>query len=220
MKNNHFGLLLFFLILIFLLGSLVSCYYLLNELKKSKSQVEVLTKQLDSYRQNLLQNDKLNNNVKLEKLRLSLEKYLAEKPKKDEKHESKLNAPENFYPDLLPVNTPYKVSREFSEQHKAVDFAGKLGTSVFAGAAGVVEKAEADTYFGKTVVINHLNGFKTVYAHLDSICVSTETFVKKGQTIAKLGNSGYSTNPHLHYEIQQNDINQNPKDFIENFKGE
>ncbi len=220
MRNKHFSILLFSLLSIFFLGSLISCYLLLNKLDESKAQIEILTKQLDSYRQNLLQDNKLNNNLKLEKLRLSLEKYIAEEPHANKKNGSKLSAPENFYPDFLPVAKPYKTSRDFNEKHKALDFAGKLGTSVFAGASGVVEKAEADTYFGKTIIINHLNGFKTVYAHLDSICVNVETFVKKGQTIGSVGNSGYSTNPHLHYEIQQSDINQNPKDFIKNFKGE
>ena len=85
---------------------------------------------------------------------------------------------------------------------------------MLASAAGMIEKTSDETYFGKSIVVNHLNGFKTVYAHLDSIIPSKNTFVQKNEQIGTLGNSGYSTSPHLHYEIWQHEKKENPQNFI------
>ncbi len=214
MKNKHFGIILLILLLTFLLASFYINYHLINKLKQNEQKVNSLTKKLDSYRQDLLQDKDLNNNLKLEKLRLALEDYLAQKPKIEENKGENLSDPQNFYPDLLPVAKPYKVSKIYSQKHPATDFAGKKTSPILATASGVVEQTSQDNYFGKTITLNHLNGFKTVYAHLDSILVTKNSFVKKGQAIGKLGDSGYSTNPHLHYEIIQNENKLNPQNFI------
>ncbi len=214
MKNKHFGIILLILLLTFLLASFYINYYLINKLKQSEQKIDIITKKMDSYKQNLLQDKDLNNNLKLEKLRLSLEDYLTQKPEKKEYKGENLSDPQNFYPDLLPVVKPYKISKTYSENHPATDFAGKKGSTILASASGVVEQTSIDTYFGKTITINHLNGFKTVYAHLDSILVAKNSFVKKKQQIGKLGDSGYSTNSHLHYEIIQNENKLDPQNFI------
>jgi len=214
MKNKHFGIIVLILLSTFLLASLYLNYHLINKLEQNSHKMNALTKKIDSYQQSLLQNKDLNNNLKLKKLRLVLENYLAKKPKQKKYKGENLSNAQNFYPDILPVNNPYRVSKKYSEKHQALDFAGKKGSPVLATAAGVVEHTNEDTYFGKTITINHLNGFKTIYAHLDSILVSQNTFVSKNHEIAKLGDSGYSTNPHLHYEIHHNEKKQNPEDFI------
>ncbi len=214
MKNKHFGIILFILMLTFLLASFFLNYHLMNRLEKSSQKINTLTKKLDSYQQNLLQNKDLNNNLKLEKLRLALENYLTEKPKPKKYKGENLSNPQNFYPDILPVKKPFRISKKFSENHQGLDFAGKKGSPVLASAAGMIEKTSDETYFGKSIVVNHLNGFKTVYAHLDSIIPSKNTFVQKNEQIGTLGNSGYSTSPHLHYEIWQHEKKENPQNFI------
>ncbi len=214
MKNKHFGIIVLILLSTFLLASFYLNYHLIKKLEQSSLQINTLTKKIDSYRQSLLETKDLNNNLKLKKLRLALENYLTEKPPAKEDKGENLSNPQNFYPDILPVKNQYRISKSYSEKHQALDFAAKKGSPVLAGASGVVEQTNQDNYFGKTIVVNHLNGFKTVYAHLDSILVDKNTFVNKSQQIGKLGDSGYSTNPHLHYEIHQKEKKLNPENFI------
>jgi murein DD-endopeptidase MepM/ murein hydrolase activator NlpD len=88
--------------------------------------------------------------------------------------------------------------------HAARDYAAKKGTVVFAAAAGVVEKAEMNIGYGKMIKINHLNGYKTLYAHLSSMDVLPGYLVQKGDTIGTIGNTGSVrgiNGYHLHYEI-------------------
>ncbi len=68
--------------------------------------------------------------------------------------------------------------------------------------------------YGKVVVIAHPGGYKTLYGHLSKIIVRNGQYVKQGQSIAKSGNTGVSTGPHLHFEVQKNGVNVNPRKFI------
>lgn len=89
-------------------------------------------------------------------------------------------------------------------QHTGTDFGAKIGTPVYATADGVVDWADSgwNGGYGKLVKITHSFGFKTYYAHLNEVLIKAGSFVKKGQLIAKTGNSGVSTGPHLHYEVR------------------
>jgi murein DD-endopeptidase MepM/ murein hydrolase activator NlpD len=85
----------------------------------------------------------------------------------------------------------------------AVDFGAPVGTNVHASASGTVLVAKSGGYsggYGTYIVINHEDGIQTLYAHLSSISVSVGDKVEQGQIIAKSGNTGRSTGPHLHYE--------------------
>ncbi|KAA8710743.1 M23 family metallopeptidase [Helicobacter canis] len=89
-------------------------------------------------------------------------------------------------------------------QHTGTDFGAKIGTPVYATADGVVDWADSgwNGGYGKLVKITHSFGFKTYYAHLNEVLIKVGSFVKKGQLIARTGNSGVSTGPHLHYEVR------------------
>lgn len=90
--------------------------------------------------------------------------------------------------------------------HCAVDLStGVVGTPVFAAASGRVIVAKLGGWnggYGNYIVISHPNGTQTLYAHLYSIGVSVGDIVSKGDQIAKMGNTGNSTGPHLHFEIR------------------
>jgi len=86
--------------------------------------------------------------------------------------------------------------------HSGVDIKAPLGSDIKATADGVVERAMFDGKYGRYVLIDHHNGFKTLYGHCRKLLVKAGMKVKRGQTIALIGNSGRSTGPHLHYEVR------------------
>lgn len=86
--------------------------------------------------------------------------------------------------------------------HNGLDLLSPIGTDVIATADGVVTQVtKAEKGKGNTVAINHGNEYKTVYSHLNEILVRSGQIVKRGSVIAKVGNSGLSFAPHLHYEV-------------------
>ncbi len=107
----------------------------------------------------------------------------------------------------------HPISNEI-EFHYGIDIANQAGTPVYATAKGVVSKQDYDTGYGKRLIINHENGYETVYAHLYSYLVRVGEEVSKGQIIGLMGNSGRSTGPHLHYEVRRNEEKLNPIAYL------
>lgn len=98
--------------------------------------------------------------------------------------------------------------------HKGIDLAGDVGAPIFAAKAGKVVSSGWDGAYGYAVVIDHGNGYKTRYAHASALCVKKGETVTQGQQIAKVGNTGRSTGPHLHFEILKNGNQINPAPYI------
>ena len=99
------------------------------------------------------------------------------------------------------------------EFHAGIDYRAKKGTVVLAAADGVVFKAKREGNYGNLIAINHLNGYETTYAHLNTILVKVDQQVTKGDTIGTVGNTGMSTGDHLHFEIAYLDKKINPEQF-------
>jgi murein DD-endopeptidase MepM/ murein hydrolase activator NlpD len=99
--------------------------------------------------------------------------------------------------------------------HPGVDFAGPWGSPVAATAAGTVVWAGPRGGYGNMVEIDHGYGFRTRYGHLSSILVRVGAKVQKGTPIGKLGSTGRSTGPHVHYEVWLADVVRNPSTYIE-----
>ncbi len=103
------------------------------------------------------------------------------------------------------------------ELHRGVDLAADIGTPVYATADGIVSFVGRDIALGKLVKITHLDRYTTVYGHLSRIGVKRGQRVKRGDIIGAVGNTGYSTGPHLHYEVYRLGQVQNPlKYFLAN----
>ncbi len=92
----------------------------------------------------------------------------------------------------------------YSRMHKGVDFAAGAGTPILASASGKVVFAAWGGGYGNVVVIDHGKGIRTRYAHMQKFTVSNGQQVAQGQQIGKVGSTGLSTGPHLHYEVWQN----------------
>ncbi|HFB65066.1 MAG TPA: hypothetical protein ENJ60_05935 [Aeromonadales bacterium] len=98
--------------------------------------------------------------------------------------------------------------------HEGMDFAGKLGDPVVATAAGVVSFVGKKWGYGLTVEINHGNGIKTRYGHNLEVLVKPGQVIAKEQVISKMGSSGRSTGPHVHYEVLKNGKPVDPKKYV------
>ncbi len=101
--------------------------------------------------------------------------------------------------------------------HTGMDFPSTIGTDVYATGDGVVQSIESNYWgYGNIVLINHGFGYQTLYAHLSAFDVKTGQKVKRGQVIGKVGSTGKSTAPHLHYEVWKNGEKVNPVNYYFN----
>ncbi|MCG2794041.1 MAG: M23 family metallopeptidase [Weeksellaceae bacterium] len=98
--------------------------------------------------------------------------------------------------------------------HKGLDIAVNFGSPVHCAAAGKVIFAGVKGGYGNCIIVEHGNSLATLYGHLSQILVETNDRVKVGQVIAKAGNTGRSTGPHLHYEVHKNNQPINPRLFL------
>ncbi|SMO92292.1 Peptidase family M23 [Chryseobacterium rhizoplanae] len=98
--------------------------------------------------------------------------------------------------------------------HKGLDIAVAYGSDVRAAAAGTIIFSGQKGGYGNCVIVSHGNGLATLYGHLSQLISKVNDKVKVGQVIAKSGNSGRSTGPHLHYEVHKNNTPINPKLFM------
>ena len=128
-------------------------------------------------------------------------------------------------PGVLPLASEFKVTAGFGERvhpitklkkhHDGVDIKAPAGTPVQSPADGKVIKARDDkNKFGKHILIQHDERHQTFYSHLSSLEVNEGQMIKKGDLIGKVGNTGLSTAPHLHYEIIVDGEKVNPVKFI------
>lgn len=107
--------------------------------------------------------------------------------------------------------SPFTNRREF---HAGIDVVARIGTPIFAPADGVVISTKRIGGFGKTVRIQHMQGIVTTFAHNSVNLVKVGQRVKRGDIIAKVGSTGRSTGPHLHYEVRINGVAVNPRLYI------
>jgi len=129
--------------------------------------------------------------------------------------------------DMLPNSRPIKAAYNsssfgwrtdpFSKRrafHEGLDFTANMGTPIRAAADGIVTASGRNAAYGNLVKINHGAGLETRYAHASKLLVKRGERVVKGQVIAKVGSTGRSTGPHLHYEIRLNGHALNPKKYL------
>tara|TARA_Y100001970_G_scaffold134911_2_gene166054 strand:+ start:52350 stop:53285 length:936 start_codon:yes stop_codon:yes gene_type:complete len=144
-----------------------------------------------------------------------------------EEIENKINENLDYflhYPAIYPVSVgkksltsrygyrsdPFTKKRRF---HEGDDFSCKIGVPVIATANGVVKISKRYGSFGNYIEIDHGNGYVTAYGHLSKRIVKKGDKVVRGQEIGAVGNTGRSTAPHLHYEVQYNKKHVNPNKF-------
>ncbi len=108
------------------------------------------------------------------------------------------------------------ISQTFRWYHRALDIANKTGTPILAADSGTVIVAgwPDNVGYGNRVMIDHGNGYITLYGHMFKILVSVGQTVKRGDTIGLMGSTGRSTGPHCHFEIRLNSKTQDPMAYL------
>lgn len=135
------------------------------------------------------------------------------------------NVQKNTMPNGQPVNAAYRSSSygwrvdPFSGRmafHEGLDFTAHIGSPIYAAAGGIVTVADRIPDYGKIVKIDHGGGIETRYAHASELMVGIGDRVKKGQLIARVGSTGRSTGPHLHFEVRLNGVPLDPRKYLQN----
>lgn len=123
---------------------------------------------------------------------------------------------------LWPVPSSFKITSNFgprsSKHHDGIDVGAPRGSAIVSSSDGKVVFSGRMSGYGKTVVVAHGNGFHTVYAHAQNLLVSKGQRVAQGEVIAKVGSSGRSTGPHLHFEIRKDNRVHNPAWYLSRAK--
>jgi murein DD-endopeptidase MepM/ murein hydrolase activator NlpD len=129
-------------------------------------------------------------------------------------------------PTGMPIGPPSQLSSTFGWRrnpfyaepnlHEGLDFAAPAGTPIWAASGGVVRTASYQGGFGNLIEIDHGDGLFTRYAHAKVILVKKGDLVRRGQMIARVGSTGLSTGPHLHFEVRQHDQPLDPRPYLTN----
>ena len=141
-----------------------------------------------------------------------------------------LQCQEDYYNDILdslPLGSPLDtlaVTSNFGsrknratqkwEYHPGIDFLADWRDTIYATGAGIIEVSHYNSGYGRTIVIDHISGYKSRYAHLTRYFVKRGESVKRGDPIGTAGNTGHSRGYHLHYEVSRHGKLSNPKEYI------
>ena len=119
---------------------------------------------------------------------------------------------------IFPIGPGFHyMSRGFTgvSAHNGLDLCGAYGTPIYAAQSGVVTYASATSGgYGRHVIIDHGGGVQTLYGHCSAIYVNEGDVVAKGQTIAAVGSTGWSTGPHLHFEVRVDGKTVDPLPYV------
>lgn len=114
---------------------------------------------------------------------------------------------------LWPVLS-HRITQYYSWRHTGLDIGDKTGNPIYAADDGKVERSGWSTGYGYNVVINHGGGLQTLYGHASQLLVKDGESVSRGQVIALVGSTGWSTGPHLHFEVRVSGSRKNPINYI------
>lgn len=201
-----------------------------NELKKIENEKQSKYNSLNNEEKKLQKEISSLDNIN-DELQKQMDKFINELNEKREKEENdnkekppidNPTSPDKNSGFIRPTNgiltSPFgmRMHPVYNEMrmHKGIDLASPKGTPIKASKSGVVDFAGVMSGYGNVVIVNHGNGYQTLYAHCNSLLVSRNQSVNQGQTIATVGNTGVGTGDHLHFEVRINGDAVNPLNYI------
>lgn len=162
----------------------------------------------------LKMNGKKNN---MEELKKSLQKAIMMKRQQTAIANQTVSVTPSIWPARGVISSPFGLRWGGSDFHPGMDIANDMGTPIYATADGVVSVAGWNSGgYGNMVDIDHGNGVMTRYGHASYVVVTAGQHVKRGQIIAYMGSTGFSTGPHVHYEVRVNGQPVDPAGYIFN----
>ncbi len=204
-------------------GKLETQVALEAELAEDIAELEVLIKENDSYIQTLENNEKyayeehVRREQEKEILAKELDEYIAEQLRKSEAEYVggqfgwPLNGATNYVVTCRHGWRTYQIYGYWTTDfHNGIDLRCYTGTDVYAANAGTVVIATYHASYGYYVLIDHGGGYSTLYAHNSKLLVSPGQYVERGEVISLSGNTGYTSGPHLHFEIRVNNERVDP----------
>ena len=190
------------------------------ELQKYSSQIGAQTAQLESYERDIKDQEN-----KIKQIEAEIKRQEEEAKKKAEAAGQKYNTVSiGNIKFIWPCPASSRITSGFgsrqsptegaSSNHKGIDISASKGTNIVAAAGGTVTISTYSYSAGNYIMINHGGGVSTVYMHCSQLLVSAGDTVKQGQVIAKVGSTGYSTGPHLHFGVRLNGTYVNPSKYV------
>ena len=205
-----------------------------RELEKTQAGITKLMSQLEADEASLSAKYEAREKylAQIQKEKVKWEKELAEEEKQSRELESLIRSkqasrttgePSRLLGRMIwPVEG--RVSSEFGWRvhpifkdrrfHAGIDIAAPTGTPVKAAAAGKVLDARYISGYGYTVILDHSGGITSLYAHNSKLSVKSGNSVKQGDTIAKAGSTGWSTGPHVHFEVREDGVAKEPRNYL------
>lgn len=204
--------------------------------KKEKEQQKLEVQKLANEKQEVLKNIKVSRadlDSELKKIKVRLDTLEAQEDALERKSNeligqiNSLTKKGTTYAGgsmTWPTPSAHKISSPFGNRvhpilkktkfHSGIDIGAGSGQSIVAANKGTVIFSGWQSGYGYTVIIDHGGGITTLYAHSSKLLVKVGQAVKAGDTIAKVGSTGLSTGPHLHFEVRKNGTPQNPLNYV------
>ena len=207
-------------------------YGITNEVENKLAEIDKLQRQLEKMAgiKSPSRGGNIGRDIRLEELEPEIEMEVLKETLEDKETELNIfiqDLEERFeylekVPDLWPAvgrltsgfgnrRNPFGRGIRF---HQGIDIANSSGTNIKASAKGVVTFAGNKAGYGKVIIIDHGNEYNSLYGHNQRLLVDVGDEVEKGQVIAKMGSTGRSTGPHLHFEVHKNGNPINPLDIL------
>lgn len=191
-----------------------------RELQKYQNQIAANESQLASYQEDI---EAQENRIQQIEAELKRQEEEARKKAQEKGEEYKTVSIGNIS-FIWPCPSSSRITSGFggrssptegaSSNHKGIDIGASSGSDIVAAADGTVTISTYSYSAGNYIMINHGGGVSTVYMHCSKLLVSVGETVKKGQVIAKVGSTGYSTGPHLHFGVRVNGAYVNPSQYV------